>query len=112
MGLMLLGNAYAIFMAMLVNNTSNKRQYPTSWGVGFLVDYFVDRVATPCAEACRSTLSLIQQHRRERASMTKLPEENNQTIKVATSSTMNGSSDGAGRPSKDKNPEIGNKLDV
>ena len=34
MGLMLIGNAMAIFVATICNNLNDKRQYPTFWGTG------------------------------------------------------------------------------
>lgn len=38
MGTFLLGNLIVVIAAAFLNNLSAKRQYPTSWGIGFLLD--------------------------------------------------------------------------
>lgn len=39
-GMMLLGNVIAIVCATIVNNLSDKRQYPTFWGFQPIIDLF------------------------------------------------------------------------
>jgi CBS-domain-containing membrane protein len=37
--MMIVGNVIAILAATLINNISNKRQYPMYWGAGFLEEF-------------------------------------------------------------------------
>jgi hypothetical protein len=40
MGVLLIGNVVAIGVATIVNNLSDRRQYPTYWGLGTVVQFF------------------------------------------------------------------------
>mmetsp|Transcript_13654 Transcript_13654/g.29713 ORF Transcript_13654/g.29713 Transcript_13654/m.29713 type:complete len:98 (-) Transcript_13654:51-344(-) len=40
MGIMIAGNILAIFSATVINNLNVKRQYPTSWGLGYWYKQF------------------------------------------------------------------------
>jgi CBS-domain-containing membrane protein len=46
--MMIVGTVIAIVTATLINNISNKRQYPMYWGVGFLEEFAQKRQEDDC----------------------------------------------------------------